>query len=295
VARVVARLALQSGEPLQAGETIVERRLYRGARVTAVAPPLASGWSLSIRKPVRTESSLEEMVRVGAMSRAMSVLLEACLSGRANVLVVGSGPGAITPVLAALAFASAAGERIAVVTESDEIQVAHAFVTRITAGPHGVPADQALRTASRLRPDRLVVSSLAGPLAAATIDAVSEGTDGVIAGVAAPTLRHALSRLAAQVGLARAGASIEAAREAVAESFEIAVEVVRSIEGRTRVARLAELGGADATGIAVRDLFVSSADGTGEAGFAPTGATPRFAQDFAARGIRLDPGLFKRR
>ena len=37
------------------------------------------------------------------------------------------------------------------------------------------------------------------------------------------------------------------------------------------------------------------ADGTGEAGFVATGVTPRFAQDFIGRGVRLDPALFRRR
>ena len=58
---------------------------------------------------------------------------------------------------------------------------------------------------------------------------------------------------------------------------------------------MGELAGVDASGIVVRDLFVRSADGTGEGGFAPTGVSPRFVQDFAARGVRLDGSLFKRR
>jgi hypothetical protein len=58
---------------------------------------------------------------------------------------------------------------------------------------------------------------------------------------------------------------------------------------------MGELAGADASGIIVRDLFVRSADGTGEAGFVSTGVTPRLMQDFAARGLKLDAALFKRR
>ncbi len=91
LSRVVARLAHQSGEPARAGEVILDRRLGRGARMTAIAPPLSSGWTLTIRKPVRAEISLEDHVRIGAMSRAMAVLLEGCIAARANVLVAGSG------------------------------------------------------------------------------------------------------------------------------------------------------------------------------------------------------------
>ena len=152
-----------------------------------------------------------------------------------------------------------------------------------------------MRAAARLGADRLVVASLAGAVAAATIDAIGEGSEGVLAGVGAPSLRHGLARLASQVALARPGASIDATREAVGESFDVAVEVVRGADGRTRVLRVAELAGSDGKGVVSRDLFILSPDGTGEGAYAPTGVTPRLAHDFAARGVKLDAGVFKRK
>jgi pilus assembly protein CpaF len=295
LSRAVVRLAYKSGEPPRDGEAIVERRLGRGARMTALGPPLAGGWALTIRKQVRAEVSLEDHVRAGVLSRAMASLLEGCITARANVLVVASGAGVATSMLAALAFVVPAGERIALLADSDEIHVGHTFLTRIALGDRASGGEDAVRAASRLRPDRLVVASLNGPAAIATVDAVSEGSEGVIAALSAPSLRHGLARLAAQVGLARPGTSLEVAREAVAETFDVAVEVVRTVDGRLRVTRLAELTGSDAAGVIVRDLFHSSADGTGDAGFVATGATPRFMHDFAARGVKLDSALFRRR
>ncbi|HEX3771391.1 MAG TPA: ATPase, T2SS/T4P/T4SS family [Polyangiaceae bacterium] len=295
LARVVARLAYHSGEPLLPGEAIIDRRLARGARMIAVAPPVASAWTLAIRKQVRAEGTLDDLVRGGALSRPMAALLEACVVARANLLVVGTGAGQVAPMVAALAFAAAPGERIAVLADSDDIQVGHAHVTRLALADRGARGEEALWAAARLRPDRLVIATLAGPVAAAVIDAVSDGSEGVIAGLSAPSLRQALARLAAQVALARPGASIESAREAAAECFDLAVEVARGSDGRVRVARMGELAGVDAAGIVVRDIFIRSADGTGESGFAPTGVSPRFVQDFAARGVRLDASLFRRR
>ena len=72
--------------------------------MTAVGPPLASGWAVTIRKHVRAEGSLEEHVRAGALSRSMAVLLEGCVAARANVLVVGSGTGVVASMIAALAL-----------------------------------------------------------------------------------------------------------------------------------------------------------------------------------------------
>jgi len=293
--RVVARLAHQAGEDLRGDEQFIERRLARGAHMVAVAPPAAGTWVLSIRKRRRIETTLEDLVRGAAMSRAMAQFLEACLLGKANVVVVGSGNGVIATILGALASAAPSGERIAVLQDSDEIGISQAQVIQMSLSDHGVRGAEAVHAASRLGTDRLVVASLAGAVAGATLDAIAAGAEGVLAGVSAPSLRHGLARLTAQVALASAGAPIEVGREAVGESFDIALEVSRAGDGRIRITRVAELAGGDAKGVATRDLFVLSADGTGEAAFAATGTVPRVANDLAARGVKLDGGVFKRR
>jgi hypothetical protein len=62
-----------------------------------------------------------------------------------------------------------------------------------------------------------------------------------------------------------------------------------------RVVRVVELAGSDERGVTTRDLFVLSADATGESAYVATGTVPRLANDFAARGVRLDAAFFKRR
>jgi pilus assembly protein CpaF len=292
--RVIARLAHQSGEPVKSGTFVVERRLSRGASMIAISPPAAASWVLAVRKRRRVETSLEDMVRGGAMSRVIASFLEACVMARANVLVVGSGVGAVASTIGALASAAPVGERVAVVQDGDEIAIAQAQVVPISMVDRGARAEESVRAASRLGSDRLVVLSLAGAAAAAAIDAVGEGCEGVLAGVGAPSLRHGLARLASQVALAHPGATVDAAREAVSESFDVAIEVVRAGDGKLRTLRVAELAGIDERGIVARDLFVMG-DGTGEAAYAATGVVPRLANDFAARGVRLEPSIFRRR
>jgi pilus assembly protein CpaF len=295
LARVVARLAQQSGEPCHPGELVIERRLARGAHMVAISPPAASSWVLSVRKRRRVEATLDELVRVGTMSRPIAAFLEACLLARANVLVVGSGSAAVLSTIGALAAAVPAGERMAVVQDADDITIAQAQVVPISLVDRGARGEESVRAAARLGVDRLVVVSLAGAVAAAAIDAIGEGCEGVVAGMGAPSLRHGLARLASQVALARPGASIEVAREAVGESFDVAVEVTRGTDGRLRVIRVVELAGSDEKGVTTRDLFVLSADGGAEPAYVATGTVPRLANDFAARGVRLDGAFFKRR
>ena len=103
-------------------------------------------------------------------------------------------------------------------------------------------ASKLVRAAAKLRPDRLVVSPMRGPGGARRCSsAIAEGCEGVLATVAAPSLRHALERLVSDLMAARPGITLEAAKSWLLGSFELAVEIARLRDGRYRVMRIAEL------------------------------------------------------
>jgi pilus assembly protein CpaF len=288
--RVIARLAQQSGEPWEAGETVLERRLPRAAFV-AIAPPAAANHVVSIRKRRRIETTFDELMRAGSISKPMAQFLEACASARANILVSGNTP---LPMLSALASSNASGERVVIVQDVEEVGVGQAHCASLSLGERRL-GEECVRAAAKLRADRLIVTQLSGGVAAATVDAMAEGNDGVLAALPAPTLRQGIGRLVTQMVLHRPGLSLEAMREVVGEAFDVAVEIGSFPDGRLRVTRIVELGGADAKGVVARDLFVFNTDPTGGDGsFSATGVVPRIANELAARGMKLDGAIFKR-
>ncbi|HZU84600.1 MAG TPA: FHA domain-containing protein, partial [Polyangiaceae bacterium] len=157
LARVVARLAQQSGDPLRVGEPVVDRKLARGAQMTAVGPPTSAVWVLTVRKRRRIETSLGDLVRAGVMSEPIAAFLEACAKARANVLVVGPDASAAHELLCAVASAAPAGERVAVLqTAADDMDLPQAHVIALALGDHGPRGEQAVYAAARLGVHRLV-------------------------------------------------------------------------------------------------------------------------------------------
>jgi pilus assembly protein CpaF len=230
------------------------------------------------------EASLGELVRLGAMSEAMASFLESTAKVRANVLVVGSSPAIVASLLGAIAGAAPQGERVVVLQRgADELVIPNAHLVHLRLPETALHAAESVRAAARLGLDRLIVTSLPGAVAAATIDVIAEGSEGVLAGIAAPSLRHALARLASQVALERAGSSADDAAQAMGDSFDIAVDLQSADGGRLRVMRVAELHGTSDGGGVARDLFVFSTNGTGEPSYVATGLAPRLSLDFAVR------------
>jgi len=297
LARAVRRLVAQSGEPIRPGEGTIERKLARGGSLVALAPSVAGRWVVTIRKRRRVQSSLAALRKARALSGAMLAFLEACVETRSNILVVGSGSAAVASTIAAMLSGAKAGERVVLIGREDEIAVGDAVTIPLPDGPGNVGVESVVAS-QRLGAERLVVTSFAGAVVPSTLEAIGGGCAGVVAGISAPSLRSALSRLAVQVAMARPGISVEAAREAVGTSFDVAVELSKPEQGRLRIQRIAELDGADVNGVVARDIFVATQDASSSDSNAPafvsTGARPQLLQSFAARGIKLDEAMFKR-
>jgi pilus assembly protein CpaF len=291
--RAVARLAHQSGEPVKPGELVIERRLPRGAHMIAIAPPAAVAHAVVIRKRRKVDGTLEDLVRSGALSRPMAVFLDACVQARANVLACAPAGTSAAQLVAALASAAPPGERIAVLSDVEEVQIPQGHVVAISlADSRSRAAEEVVRAAARLRPDRIILSSIPTGATAALVEAISEGAEGVIAAGAAPSLRQLLARFASQLVLLRPGLDVDTARDCISEAFDVAVEMTTLADGRPRILRIAELGANDAKG--PRDLFVFMPEASGDGTFQATGAQPRAIVDFAARGVKLDGAIFKR-
>jgi pilus assembly protein CpaF len=300
VARLVRRICRSAGSPLADGELAVERRMPEGHRLLAALPPASmKGHLVVLRKPQRPDpTTLEDLVRGGVLSRAISTLLLHCIAGRASVLVVGAASSGASSLLTALSSAFSADERVVVLQDEDELTLNLPHTLSLQLVP-GAPDTRALvRTASRARPDRLVVGSLSGPVVAEVIEAVGEGLGGLLAASRAPTLRQALARITADVAAARTGVGLDAAREAIAATFDLALEVSRLRDGRPRLMRVAELRMEDGA-LVPRDVFTfhverTAAGGALEGSFHPTGAIPVFVEDLAARGSSIDTSIFRR-
>jgi pilus assembly protein CpaF len=120
----------------------------------------------------------------------------------------------------------------------------------------------------------------------------------MIAGLRAPTLRLGVQRLVAELSISKAGTPFDVAREWVASTFDLAIEVARLRDGRHRVMRVAELSVVGGQ-LAVRDVFTFTVERTAAAGaidgtFQATGLVPAILEDIASRGIPIERSPFAR-
>jgi pilus assembly protein CpaF len=291
----IARLSWSSGEPRLQHELVVERLLPDGTQLSAVLRPISSsGPALTLRPRRRFEVSLDDLVQREVLTRNTAAFLVQCLAARANVLIV-AGRTAAPPLLAALAAAVPPEARVLVLEAPDQGVVARAGATSLLLFDSGARGEVVARAAGRMGADHTIVGTFAGHVATTMLDAIADGCTGVIGAVRASGTASGLARLTAEIAAARPGLGLDVAREWLASSIDIVLEVSSRPDSPLQVTRVAEIAGVAAGAIVLRDLFVpdgTEVTGRRRAHLVPTGLVPRLAAHLRATGVRVDLKIF---
>ena len=297
VARTLARLCANAGAELGEGPYI-EALVEDGRRLFAVLPSASpQGHLLVLSRAARTRTTLDGLVRAGAISRGMATLLTHCMAARANILVVGGTDSGAWELVDALAACAPRHARALWLRDEEGRDLVPEDAAAIDLGA-GDAQIASINAAVRLAADHVLTPPLGGETLATLLDAITHGTEGVILRVAAATLRHALDRASADLASARPGLSAATAREWMGSAFDLGLEVTRLRDGRLRVVRLVELRGGP-QGTQLRDIFTfayhrTAVGGSIEGAFYASGTVPRIVEDLAARGMPLDTSIFRR-
>ena len=178
IVRLVERVVAPLGLRLDRASPMVDARLPDGSRLHAVIPPLAvDGPYVTIRRFTARALPLEAF----ELHDAVAAFLRWAVNAGWNVLVAGGTSAGKTTLLNALSGAIPRRERIVTIEETAELRLAQPHVVRLEARPAnaegagGVSVRDLVRTALRMRPDRLVVGEVRGGEALDMLQALNTG------------------------------------------------------------------------------------------------------------------------
>lgn len=164
---------------------IVDTRLMDGSRVNIVLSPIAiDGAAITIRKFPEKPFSMEELIRRGAISMEAAELLETLVHARYSILVSGGTSSGKTTFLNALSQYIPEDERVITIEDSAELQIQGVrnlvrLETRNSnmEGVAAITIRDLIRSALRMRPDRIVVGECRGAEAFDMLQALNTGHD----------------------------------------------------------------------------------------------------------------------
>lgn len=236
--QVIERILAPIGRRVDRTSPIVDARLPGGARVCAVVPPVSmNGPTLSIRRFASSARSLADFTNEVGRTLCTDIVQAGC-----NVVVCGATSSGKTSLLAAMITEVDDGERIIVLEDTSELPCDAPHQVRMEAraasaeGLTAIPLEQLVRTALRLRPDRLVVGEVRGNEVLALMQAMNTGHDGSFSTCHANGSLDALLRLESLVLAAAPQWPLAAIRQQLARSIDVVVHVARAGASRQIVA-----------------------------------------------------------
>jgi pilus assembly protein CpaF len=298
--RVIFRLCIKSGQPASPQECTIQRVLPNGGVLWAVLPPHAPGQpSLVFRKSRESAASLQSLVRVGVVSRPMSLFLQQAIQGRGRILVVGPRDADLAAISGALLTSVTEGP-LTLLEGTFDLGVLSAQVPCFRWSLVGSDDPGPLvAAAARTTNSQFGIVLDRAPAVAALLEALGSSSVGVVAVRESRTAEVALTQLCNDLMTVHRGLTMDGASRMLASSFDLLLEVVRYRDGRQRLIRVAEMVSSSNGVVELGDVFnfVASAGTAGEVvegTFRSTGVVPRFVDALLARGASFDTNVFSR-
>lgn len=243
---LIERLIAPLGLRIDRSSPMVDARLVDGSRIHAVVPPAAVDHPvIAIRRFTQAIRSLDELVESGAATADQAEDLRVAVVERRTILVSGGTGSGKTTLLNVLAGLIPATERVVTIEDAAELKIPGHRV-RLEAHPansEGVgelTVRQLLRSALRLRPDRIIIGEVRGGEAMDLIWALNTGHRGSMSTVHANSPEEALWRLETLALSAGDTAQVAVHRQLMA-AIDIVVQLER-VGSRRRIAAMAQIG-----------------------------------------------------
>lgn len=265
---IVQRIVALAGREVNQANPIVDTRLPDGSRVNVVLPPISlKGAIVTIRKFSKEPMTIEKLIEYGSLTPQIADVLKLLVKAKYNIFICGGTGSGKTTFLNAISNFIPSDERIITIEDSAELQIANienlvSLETRNanTAGVGQISIRDLIKSALRMRPDRIIVGEVRGAEALDMLQAMNTGHDGSLSTGHANSTRDMLSRLETMVLTGAEGLPLEAVRQQIASAVDIIIHLSRLRDRSRKTMEITEVTGYANGEIQLNPLYVFKED-----------------------------------
>ena len=296
---VIQQIVGRHNRVVNQASPIVDTRLSDGSRVNIVLNPISIGGSaVSIRKFPEHPMSMEKLIDIESISPEAAGVLQILTQAKYNIFISGGTGSGKTTFLNALSQYIPYDERIITIEDSAELQLVGAKnIVRLetrnsnTDGVTPITIRDLIRTALRMRPDRIIVGECRGAEALDMLQAMNTGHDGSLSTGHANSPADAISRIEVMTLMGAEEMPLKAIRQQVASGIDIIVQLGRLRDKSRRVLEISEIDSFTDGEIMLNSLYHFEESGVDDDGrilgqLVKTG-TLRHTQKLCAAGLKI--------
>lgn len=261
------RIASKSNRIVNAKNPILDTVLDDGSRVCVVLSPVSkNGTSITIRKFYDNPLTMENLINGGTISEEAADYLINAVKQKKNIFMSGGTGSGKTTLLGILGNYIDEDERVVTIEDSAELNLSKIknwvrLETRggNTSGDGEITIRRLIKTALRMRPDRLIVGEVRGDEAIDMLQALNTGHAGSLSTGHANSSKDMISRLETMV-LYGLDIPIQAIRVQIASALDIIVHLSRMKDKSRKVIEISEITGMDNGNIVMEPVYLFEDD-----------------------------------
>ena len=259
---VVQQMVAECNRIVNEASPIVDARLNDGSRVNVVLPPAAiNGPIVTIRKFPKHRITMEQLLEYESISEEAAEFLVRLVRAGYNIFISGGTGSGKTTFLNVLSDYIPETERIITIEDNADLQITELpNLVRLEArnanveGTGEISIRDLIRTALRMRPDRIIVGEVRGKEAADMLQAFNTGHDGSLSTGHANSPKDMLSRLE-MMTLMGMDIPLSAVQRQIAAGIDIMVHLGRLRDRSRKVLEIVEVLGYEKDEIRLQSLF----------------------------------------
>ena len=258
---VIQQIVSSCNRVVNESEPIVDARLAGGERVNIVlSPPAVVGPIITIRRFPSDVFTMEKMIENKSITAEAAKFLQDAVRAGYNIFVSGGTSSGKTTLLNVLSDFIPQNERVVTIEDSAELQIKSVdnlvrLETRNanSSGCAAITIKDLIKTALRMRPDRILVGEVRGAEVADMLQAMNTGHNSMSTGHA-NSAADMITRLQAMY-LQNAEIPLESIRRQIASGIEIMIHLERTKSGLRRVTEINEVTSGENKSIELRKIF----------------------------------------
>ena len=241
---------------------IVDARLEDGSRVNVVLPPIAlNGAVMTIRKFPKAFFTMERLIQMESITREAADFLAVLVKARYNIFISGGTGSGKTTFLNVLSSYIPSEERVITIEDSAELQLnGIPNLVRLETrnanveGENAISMSQLIKTALRMRPDRIIVGEVRDAAAMDMMNSMLTGHDGSLSSGHGNSGKEMMLRLETMI-LMGYDMPVLAIRQQIAAAIDIVVHLGRLRDNSRRVLEISEVLGVEGGEIQMHPLY----------------------------------------
>ena len=230
---------------------IVDARLDDGSRVNVVLKPVAiNGPILTIRKFPKEKLTMERLIESGSITKEAAEFMRKAVISKMNIFISGGTGSGKTTFLNALSDYIPEDERLITIEDNAELQISKVRnLVRLEArnstmeGQGEITISDLLKSALRMRPDRIIVGEVRGREVMDMINSMLNGHSGSMSTGHGNNTKDMLKRLEVLMTSAEINVPLEAVRGQIASALDIIIHLGRLRDKSRKVLEISEITG----------------------------------------------------